>query len=173
MGIPVSVGGSVEFEQFDHNLKLYWAPGGTSIKSLFHEISPFDNSQLVLFGLSQFVLACWTYGLGVPSGLFVPSLLIGATFGRLAGQLVAEVPALHGCAHPGVYALVGATAMLSGMARITISLAVILMEASGTVQWALPIFVTTMCSKWTGDVFTIGLYDIHIGLKNIPLLEPN
>merc|ERR1719199_1912050 len=71
----------------------------------------------------------------------------------------------------GVYALIGATAMLSGMARITISLAVILMEASGTVQWALPIFVVTMCSKWAGDIFTIGLYDIHIFLKNIPLLE--
>merc|ERR1719313_226895 len=28
-----------------------------------------------------------------------------------------------------------------------------------------------MCSKWAGDVFTIGLYDIHIELKHIPLLE--
>jgi len=28
-----------------------------------------------------------------------------------------------------------------------------------------------MCSKWAGDVFTIGLYDIHIELKHVPLLE--
>lgn len=73
----------------------------------------------------------------------------------------------------GVYALMGATAALSGMARITVSLAVILMEASGTVNWALPIFVVTMCSKWAGDVFTIGLYDIHIELKKVPLLHPS
>merc|ERR1719198_2293994 len=58
------------------------------------------------------------------------------------------------------------------MARITISLAVILMEATGDSQWALPIFMTVMISKWTGDFFTIGLYDIHIELKHVPMLEP-
>jgi chloride channel 7 len=62
--------------------------------------------------------------------------------------------------------------MLSGMARITISLAVILVESTGDTQWALPIFVTVMISKWVGDIFNIGLYDIHIELKHVPMLEP-
>jgi len=170
--IPVCSTQSVEFEKFDHTNALYWRTGGTAIRSLFHDEEQFDHFGLVLFGVTQFVLACWTYGMGVPSGLFVPSLLIGAVFGRLVGDMVNAIPALAGCAHPGAYALVGATAMLSGMARITISLSVILIEATGDTQWALPIFVTVMVAKWTGDWFTIGLYDIHIELKHVPMLEP-
>ena len=40
---------------------------------------------VALFGLFYFLLACWTYGLSVPSGLFIPSLLTGAAWGRLFG----------------------------------------------------------------------------------------
>lgn len=43
---------------------------------------------LSLFFLLYFLLACWTYGLSVPSGLFVPSLLCGAAFGRLVANVL-------------------------------------------------------------------------------------
>jgi len=125
--------------------------------------------MLLIFSVLHFAEACWTYGLGVPSGLFVPSLLAGASLGRLVGQLLQEHVVLE--ASPGVYALIGATAFLSGMARITISLAVILMETTGDAEFGLPIFLTVMAAKWTGDKFNKGLYDIHIGLKKVPLLE--
>lgn len=174
--MPIYTDGKVQKKLFFSNSSnLYWDPGAKSINNLFHtpeytddgELS-FGNMDLFIFGTSLYFLACWVYGLGVPSGLFVPSLLVGATFGRIAGQL----NPLEGAAKPGVYALMGATAMLSGMARITISLAVILMEATGDSQWALPIFMTVMVTKWVGDWFTIGLYDIHIELKHVPMLEP-
>jgi len=74
-------------------------------------------------------------------------------------------------ATPGIYALIGATAMLAGMGRITISLAVILMETTGEAEWGLPIFLTVMAAKWTGDLINKGIYDIHIELKHVPLLE--
>jgi len=72
----------------------------------------------------------------------------------------------------GVYSLVGASAMLGGMARITISLTVILIECTNDVQYGLPIMVTVMFAKWVGDLFNEGLYDIHIHLKGVPFLEP-
>ena len=40
---------------------------------------------LLLYCVTFFVLGCWTYGLAIPSGLFIPSLLIGAAWGRLFG----------------------------------------------------------------------------------------
>jgi hypothetical protein len=40
---------------------------------------------LGLFTLVYFFLACWTYGLTVSAGVFIPSLLIGAAWGRLFG----------------------------------------------------------------------------------------
>ena len=43
---------------------------------------------LSVFFLLYFLLACWTYGTAVPSGLFVPSLLCGAAYGRLVANLL-------------------------------------------------------------------------------------
>jgi len=106
--------------------------------------------------------------LGVPSGLFVPSLLGGAAVGRFIGQLMRPIA----IASPGVYALIGATAMLAGAARITISLAMILMEVTGEAGFSLPIFMVVMVARWTGNQFGRGIYDLHIiELKHVPLLE--
>jgi H+/Cl- antiporter ClcA len=43
---------------------------------------------LSFFFLVYFSLACFTYGLNVPSGLFVPCILSGAAFGRFVGVLI-------------------------------------------------------------------------------------
>eukprot|EP00929_Paragymnodinium_shiwhaense_P000861 TRINITY_DN101063_c0_g1_i1.p1 TRINITY_DN101063_c0_g1~~TRINITY_DN101063_c0_g1_i1.p1 ORF type:complete len:830 (+),score=149.60 TRINITY_DN101063_c0_g1_i1:103-2592(+) len=168
---PIIHGGRsiADVNTFTQEELLFWQPGGDSIKDLFHSETDFAPGLLAFFLFVYYVLACWTYGLGVPSGLFVPSLLSGAAFGRLVGQALKAAEWTD--TPPGIYALIGATAFLSGMARITISLAVILMEATGQTVFGLPIFLTVMASKWTGDIFNDGLYDIHIKLKHVPLLE--
>ena len=38
-----------------------------------------------LFFVFYFFLACWTYGLSISSGIFIPALLSGAAWGRLVG----------------------------------------------------------------------------------------
>jgi len=166
---PFLLAGSTELHQFSPVQRLFVDTGGSSMGSLFHGTEDMHTGMLFFFALVHFAQLIWTYGLGVPSGLFVPALLGGAAFGRLVGQ------ALQGSAYvaagPGIYALVGATAMMSGMARITISLSVILMETTGEAQWGLPIFLTTVAAKWIGDMFNKGIYDIHIDLKHVPLLE--
>lgn len=48
----------------------------------------FSPVTLSVFFLLYFLLACWTYGVSVPSGLFVPSLLCGAAFGRLVANIL-------------------------------------------------------------------------------------
>lgn len=143
-----------------------------SIKSLLHsQHQSFSFLSLSIFFVVFFLFSCWTYGISIPGGLFVPNLLAGAAFGRLVGQ------GLEICMHPvqpvsaETYALIGAAAMLGGMARMTISLTVILIEATGDLRHGLPIMVTLLTSKWIGDFFNHGLYDIHIKLKRLPFLE--
>ena len=46
----------------------------------------YNPMTLGLFTLVYFFLACWTYGLTVSAGVFIPSLLIGAAWGRLFGS---------------------------------------------------------------------------------------
>ena len=50
----------------------------------------YNPLTLGLFTLTYFFLACWTYGLAVSAGVFIPSLLIGAAWGRLCGILLAS-----------------------------------------------------------------------------------
>merc|ERR1712070_431607 len=57
------------------------------------------------------------------------------------------------------------------MARMTISLTVILLEATGDMQYVIPLMLTLIAARWTGNAFNDGLYDIHIHLKQWPLLE--
>jgi len=169
---PLFFGGeSNAMSSFSSAQKLFINLGGECIRSLFHDPENFDQRMLLFFAIVHYAQTVWTYGLGVPSGLFVPSLLGGAAFGRSLGQVLNSLDDANNFANPGVYALIGATAMLSGMARITISLAVILMETTGEAEWGLPIFLTVMAAKWTGDLFNKGIYDVHIELKHVPLLE--
>ena len=55
---------------------------------LFFPSGTFSPVTLSVFFLLYFLLACWTYGVSVPSGLFVPSLLCGAAFGRLVANIL-------------------------------------------------------------------------------------
>lgn len=47
--------------------------------------------SLAIFVVVFFFLAVWTYGLSVSSGVFIPSLVIGAAWGRLFGIAVVNL----------------------------------------------------------------------------------
>ncbi|KAI2661260.1 Chloride transport protein 6 [Labeo rohita] len=127
---------------------LFFNPQEVAIHQLFHQNATFSPVTLSLFFVLYFFLSCWTYGVSVPSGLFVPSLLCGASLGRLVANVLKIN--FHMQIYSGTFALIGAAAFLGGVVRMTISLTV---------------------AKWTGDFFNKGIYDIHIHLKGVPLLE--
>ena len=54
---------------------------------------------------------------------------------------------------------------------MTISLTVILIEATGNLTYGFPIMGVLMGAKWVGDYFNEGIYDIHIQLAGVPLLS--
>jgi chloride channel 7 len=151
-------------------MTLTWS---AEVHDNYGDTQDFTTLALFLFWSTYMMLACWTYGLSVPSGLFVPSLLAGAAMGSLFYQvfLFMELPVIQ-AVHPGLFVLVGSASGLGGMARMTISLTVILIELTGVVNWAMPIMVALIVARWTGNYFNEGLYDIHVHLKNMPFLEP-
>ncbi|XP_029911548.1 chloride transport protein 6 [Myripristis murdjan] len=148
---------------------LFFNPQEAAIYQLFHQNGTFSPVTLSVFFVLYFLLACWTYGVSVPSGLFVPALLGGAAFGRLVANLLNINLGMD--IYSGTYALIGAASFLGGVVRMTISLTVILIESTNEISYGLPIMITLMVAKWTGDFFNKGIYDIHIDLKGVPLLE--
>jgi chloride channel 3/4/5 len=64
----------------------------------------------------------------------VPALGAGAVFGRLVGQIVTGTS-------PGIFAMVGASAFLAGVSRMTVSLTVIMFELTGEVEFIPPFMV--------------------------------
>ncbi|XP_060930215.1 H(+)/Cl(-) exchange transporter 6 [Limanda limanda] len=148
---------------------LFFNPQEAAIHQLLHQDGTFSPMTLSVFFVLYFLLACWTYGVSVPSGLFVPSLLCGAAFGRLVANILKVKLGMD--IYSGTFALIGAAAFLGGVVRMTISLTVILIESTNEITYGLPIMITLMVAKWTGDFFNKGIYDIHIQLRGVPLLE--
>lgn len=81
-------GGGVKKEMIKMCRYLYGHIQGI-FKFLF--TGSYNPLTLGLFTLTYFFLACWTYGLAVSAGVFIPSLLIGAAWGRLFGILLAAI----------------------------------------------------------------------------------
>ncbi|KDO24809.1 hypothetical protein SPRG_09642 [Saprolegnia parasitica CBS 223.65] len=161
-------------EYYNDLASLLLAPGETAIRHLFHAPpETFDVNNLVLFWGLSLLASCWTYGLKVPSGLFIPALLTGAAYGRLWTRIInAITAALHAkTIDPRVYGLIGSAAMLGGVTRMTISLTVILLECTGNIEYGLPLIVTLFSARWVGNYFNHGIYDIHIHLRHIPFLD--
>lgn len=145
--------------------------------------------QLILALIVKLVLTIFTFGIKVPSGLFVPSLAMGAIAGRLLGITVEGITAslqkdigMHSsiwscqigkdCVMPGLYAMVGAAAVLGGVTRMTVSLVVIMFELTGSLEFIVPTMVAVMFAKWVGDaIYKLGIYDSHIELNGYPFLD--
>jgi len=145
-----------------------------AIKYLFHS-SPVDHcgpsvQSMVWYGIAYFLMACFVYGLPIPSGLFVPGILSGAIYGRVAGTALVSLLSFQRHASIGTYALVGAASMLGGISRLCIALTVILVECTGDIQLTVPLTVAVLFARWSANLFNEGLYDIHIELNKFPFL---
>ena len=159
--------------------QLFFTPIAETLKRLLHlgeglegYEHQFSFSGLALLAVFTFTLMTLTYGVSAPTGLFVPSLLVGAAWGRMAGRLVRAALAPLGVqVHLPVYAVIGAAASLGGATRMTLSITVLVVETTGAVQLTVPIMLAIFVAKVVGDRLTLGIYDTHIKIRGAPMLE--
>ncbi|KAK2605963.1 hypothetical protein QQS21_003589 [Conoideocrella luteorostrata] len=128
-----------------------------------------------------------TFGIKVPAGIYIPSMVVGGLFGRVIGHLVQwlvlSVPnwAIFGdcataadgsCIQPGVYAFIAAGATMCGVTRLSVTLAVILFELTGSLDYVLPFSLTILVAKWTADAIEPNsIYDLLTSMNSYPFLD--
>lgn len=173
---PVKFPVTLNCEDTEYNAvaALWFQTPEASVKSLFHD--PPGSHKIItvlVFVVIYYFLSCFTFGLNVSMGIFIPLLLVGAAWGRLVAMTLGAVIPTAAFAHPGKYALIGAAAQLGGVVRMTISLSVILIESTGNISFALPLIVTLISAKWMGDYFNQGIYDTQIDIWRVPMLPWN
>lgn len=144
---------------------------------------------LVAFLIKAF-LTVVTFGIKVPAGIYVPSMVVGGLLGRIVGHgvqlLVHKYPHLPifrqcssvnagtvaECITPGAYALAAAAATMCGVTRLTITLAVILFELSGSLDHVLPFALAILVAKWTADAIEpASIYDLLTDMNAYPFLD--
>ena len=112
-----------------------------------------------------------------------PDLAAGATLGRLVGLALQEGgvsicsdDGSHWCTEsewtPGAYALIGAAAVLSGMTRMTLTLAAILVEVVDDMRMMPAIMLALCVAKIVGNAIAPESFDeMMIELQGLPFLE--
>ncbi|GAA5950393.1 hypothetical protein JCM3765_004530 [Sporobolomyces pararoseus] len=141
------------------------------------------------------LLTVATFGIRVPAGIFIPTLAVGAAFGRISGLVVellhakyplspifdtcrasagdgGPLPFGQACVLPGVWAMIGAAATLAGVTRTTVSLAVIVFELTGTLTYSLPTMFAVLVAKTVADAIEPrSIYDLVIEVADLPYLD--
>lgn len=125
------------------------------------------TAYLIYGTITKLVLTIITFGCKVPSGVIIPALDAGALFGRLIGQSITTIS-------PGIFAMVGAAAFLAGVCRMTISLAVIMFELTGQLEYVVPHMIAILVAKWVADAISSeGVYDLAQTVLGHPFLDPD
>ncbi|KAI9894713.1 MAG: hypothetical protein M1814_002069 [Vezdaea aestivalis] len=147
-----------------------------------------STSRVTLLLFAAFLgalLSSVTFGLQIPAGIILPSMAVGALYGRALGHVVQawqqtfpramifgncepDIP----CVTPGTYAIIGAASALGGVTRLTVSIVVIMFELTGALTYVLPIMIAVMISKWVGDAMgKRGIYESWIHFNEYPFLD--
>ncbi|KAF5946769.1 hypothetical protein HYC85_016997 [Camellia sinensis] len=127
----------------------------------------FSLSTLFICFVAIYNLGIVTYGIAIPSGLFIPVILAGASYGRLVGTLLGSVSELD----VGLFALLGAASFLGGTMRMTVSLCVILLELTNNLLMLPLVMLVLLVSKTVADCFNKGVYDQMVKMKGLPYME--
>ncbi|KAF5692604.1 hypothetical protein FDENT_2720 [Fusarium denticulatum] len=150
------------------------------------EIPPILFELFVALLIKGF-LTVITFGIKVPAGIYVPSMVVGGLMGRIVGHMVQwavlRVPdwAIWGdcafsrdgsCIQPGVYGLIAAGATMCGVTRLSVTLAVILFELTGSLDYVLPFSLAILVAKWTADAIEPNsIYDLLTSMNSYPFLD--
>ncbi|SCV02826.1 LANO_0G00474g1_1 [Lachancea nothofagi CBS 11611] len=153
-------------------------------RSFPNELIPLSTALVI-----KVVLTSITFGVKVPAGIYVPSMVIGALFGRifamgfdylanmfpdfsLFAQICNKTSTNGVCIDLGIYAMISAGAFMAGITRMNVTLAVIIFELTSSYNYVVPISIAIAVSNLVAHMLEPqSLYEMLIRKNDFPFLD--
>jgi len=139
-------------------------PDKTVINHMFSSLDS-DTSFWVYFCV-KLCLTALSISLPVACGVFTPVFAAGACFGRFFGEVVSSLVEVQ---NQRIYSIVAAAALTSAVTQ-TVSVAIIVFELSGQINFLLPMLVGVMSAYLTSRGLGKSIYDVLMEIKRLPYL---
>ncbi|MDR3556958.1 MAG: H(+)/Cl(-) exchange transporter ClcA [Syntrophobacteraceae bacterium] len=115
---------------------------------------------LVIFAV-KFVFTLLSYGTGVPGGIFMPLLAIGAVLGNVYGSILATY--LHiDPIYVSNFIILAMAAHFAAIVRAPITASILIVEMTGSMEQLLPLIMVCVSAYVASDLFGEGkpIYDL-------------
>jgi len=128
-----------------------------------------DWGLLTALLCAKFFLTVFSVGFtGLPVGVYTPSFVTGAVYGRIFGEVVKLLfPTAN--IEPGAYAVIGAAAIASSVTH-TVSTVVIVIELTREINLLLPVLIAVLVSTAVARLLSDSIYDVLIRQRQLPLM---
>ncbi|WP_245692397.1 ClC family H(+)/Cl(-) exchange transporter [Sporomusa acidovorans] len=124
--------------------------------NLVNELSAksFSITILCILLAAKFFFTMLSYGSGVPGGIFLPMLVIGALAGSVFSHIVIQIGNLDSCYSTNIIVL-SMAAYFSAVVKAPITGSILIMEMTGSFNHILSLIVVSMTSYFVADIFKI------------------
>lgn len=109
--------------------------------------------------IARFLLTNFSYGTGVPGGIFAPLLVLGALIGLAVGQIT-QLIMPSAVPIPAVFAVVGMAAYFTAIVRAPLTGVVLIIEMTGNYEQMLPLLISCFFA-----------YAVAEYMKDLPIYE--
>ncbi|CUM56859.1 unnamed protein product [Debaryomyces tyrocola] len=172
-----------------------------SLCPVTHEQFVKELGSLIFALVVKMVLTCLTFGLKLPCGIYVPSMVVGALYGRTFAMFIqwsnykynlnlgdqgvnglstsvmrficSPDSSNNECVDLGIYSMISAGAFMAGITRMNITLVTILFELTSSYTYVLPISISIAVANWLGSLIEKkSLYESLLVLNDYPFMSP-
>ncbi|NOX87363.1 MAG: H(+)/Cl(-) exchange transporter ClcA [Chlorobi bacterium] len=106
----------------------------------------FPLQLLIVLFIGRLLLTIFSYGTGVPGGIFAPLLALGVVFGMLFGSVMQHYfPGL--ISHPGIFAVAGMAGIFASTVRAPLTGLVLAVEMTSNFELILPLIITAVTAS--------------------------
>ncbi|CAI5755566.1 unnamed protein product [Candida verbasci] len=146
-------------------------------EELDHSLCPRTDLQylkelksLVFAFIIKVFLTFITFGLKIPHGIYIPSMVIGALFGRIISMFFNYFFNFN--LDFGIYAIISAGSFMAGITHMNITLVTILFELTSSYNFILPISISISIANWIGTIIEKNsLYEMILETNDYPFMN--